>query len=144
MKKFLTLLGEISFQIKNSTLLNIKRKKNKKRDKKRTRKFWKRTEEDLHKDLEHKKIEHLYVEPQVQDAETIEKETTEEDDEFFDLDQKYNKIDNVATEQKKQDYFIDLFDDVLDEDNLFNDTMKTEDIFIDDNLFDLWRCPSRH
>ena len=37
------LVGEISFQIKNSTLLNIKRKKNKTRDKKRTRKFWKRT-----------------------------------------------------------------------------------------------------
>ena len=38
--------------------------------------------------------------------------------------------------QKKQQYFIDLFDDVLDEDNPFNDIMKTEDIFIDDNLFD--------
>ena len=59
-----------------------------------------------------------------------------EDEQFFDLDQKYNKIDNAATERKKQDYFIDLFDDVLDEDNPFNDTMKTEDIFIDDSLFD--------
>ena len=38
--------------------------------------------------------------------------------------------------KKKQNYFIDLFDDVLDEDNPFNDTMKTEDIFIYDNLFD--------
>ena len=37
---------------------------------------------------------------------------------------------------KKQDYFIDLFDDVLDGDNPFNDLMKTEDKFIDDNLFD--------
>ena len=50
-----------------------------------------------------KKIEHPYVEPQVQDAEAIEKGTTEEDNEFFDLDQKYNEIDNAATEQKKQD-----------------------------------------
>ena len=38
--------------------------------------------------------------------------------------------------KKKQNYFIDLFDDMLDEDNSFNDTMKTEDTFIDDNLFD--------
>ena len=68
--------------------------------------------------------------------ETIEKETKKEEDEFFDIDQIYNEIDNAATEQKKQDYFIDLFDGVLDEDNTFNDAMKTEDIFIDDNLFD--------
>ena len=38
--------------------------------------------------------------------------------------------------KKKQNYFIGLLDDVLDEDNPFNDTMETEDIFIDDNLFD--------
>ena len=38
--------------------------------------------------------------------------------------------------KKKQNYFIDLFDDMLDEDNSFNGTMKTEDTFIDDNLFD--------
>ena len=47
---------------------------------------------------------------------------------------KYNEIDD--TEQKKQNYFINLFDDVLDEDNPYNDTVETEDIFIDDNLFD--------
>ena len=65
-----------------------------------------------------KKIEHPYVAPQVQDAETIEKETKKEDDEFFDLDKKYNEIDDAVTEQKQQkNYFIDLFDDVLDEDN---------------------------
>ena len=79
-----------------------------------------------------KKTEYPYVE-QVQDAET-EKETKKEDDEY-DLHKKY-KIDNAATEQKKQGQFINLFDDLLDENNPFNDTMKTEDIFIDDNLFD--------
>ena len=57
--------------------------------------------EDLFKPLEHKKIEHPYAEPQVQDAETIEIETKKEDDEFFDLKQKFNAIDNAATEQKK-------------------------------------------
>ena len=65
-----------------------------------------------------KKIEHPYVAPQVQDTETIEKETKKEDDKFFDLDKKYNEIDDAVTEQKQQkNYFIDLFDDVLDEDN---------------------------
>ena len=38
--------------------------------------------------------------------------------------------------KKNQNEFIDLFDDVLDEDNPFNDTTATEDIFIDDNLSD--------
>ena len=48
----------------------------------------------------------------------MEKETKKEDDEFFDLDKKYNEIDDAVTEQKQQkNYFIDLFDDVLDEDN---------------------------
>ena len=45
-------------------------------------KLKKELEEDLYKDLEHKKIEYPYAEPQVQDAETVEKET-EEDDEFL-------------------------------------------------------------
>ena len=141
------LVGEISFQIKNSTLLDIKRKEEQDKESSldikkshdffgEPKKFEKELKEDLYKDLEHEKIEHPYIEPQVQDAETTEKETKKEDDEFFDLDQKQNEIDNAATELKKQDYFIDLFDDMLDEDNPFNDTMKTEDLFIDDNLFD--------
>ena len=92
--------------------------------------------EDWFRALEHKKIEHCYVEPQVQDAETIEIETKKEDDEFFDLEQKFNVIDNAATEQKKQNDITDLVDDVLDENNPFNNKIKTEDIYIEDNLFD--------
>ena len=53
--------------------------------------------EDFFKPLEHEKIEHGYVEPQFQDAETIEIETKKEDHEFFDLEQKFNMIDNAAT-----------------------------------------------
>ena len=56
---------------------------------------------DLLKNIEHKKIEHPSVEPQFQDARTIEIETEKENDEFFDLQQKFNEIDNTATEQKK-------------------------------------------
>ena len=43
-------------------------------------------------------------------------------------------IDNAATEQKNG--LIDLVDDVLDENNPFNNKIKTEDIYIEDNLFD--------
>ena len=77
-----------------------------------------------------KKIAHPYVEPEVQDAETIEIETKKEDDEFFDLEQKFNEIDNAATEQKKQNDLKDLVDDVLDENNPFNDKIKTEVIIL--------------
>ena len=63
------------------------------------RKNWQRTY--LFKPLAHKKTEHSYVEPQVQDTETIEIETKKEDDDFFDLEQKFNATDNAATEQKK-------------------------------------------
>ena len=48
-----------------------------------------------------------------------------EDDEFFDVEQKFNAIDNAATEQKKQNELIDLVDDVLDENNRYNDKIKT-------------------
>ena len=140
----------MSFKIKNSTFSNIKRKaeqdKESSLDIKKSHGFFEEPteseefkeelEEDLHKDLENKKIEEPYVEAQVQGAEKIEKETKKEDKEFCDLTLKYNEIDDAATEQKNQNYFIDLFDDVLDEDNPFNDTVETEDIFIDGNLFD--------
>ena len=43
-------------------------------------------------------------------------------------------IDNAATEQKNG--LIDLVDDVLDENNPFNNKIKTEDIYIEDNFFD--------
>ena len=80
------LVAEMSFQIKNSTLLNTKRKEE--QDKKssldikeshyffdKPDQFEEELREDLFKKLEHKKIEHPYVQPQVQDAETIEIET---------------------------------------------------------------------
>ena len=78
--------------------------------------------------LEPKKIEHTYIEPQVQDAETIETETKNKDDEF-------NEIENAATEQKQQNEIIDLTDEVLDNINPFN-YIKTDDVYIEDDLFD--------
>ena len=61
------------------------------------------------------------------------KQKQERGDEFFDLEQKFNVIDNAATEQKNG--LIDLVDDVLDENNPFNNKIKTEDIYIEDNFF---------
>ena len=38
--------------------------------------------------------------------------------------------------KKTQNDLIDLVDNVLDENNPFNNKIKTEDIYIEDNLFD--------
>ena len=46
--------------------------------------------------------------------------------------------------KKKQNELIDLVDDVLDENNSFNNKIKTGDIYTEDNLFgdtnwnDIW------
>ena len=61
--------------------------------------------------------------------------TKKEEGEFFDLQQKFNEINNVVTEQQKQNDLIDLADYVLDENNPFND-LKTGNIYIKDDLFD--------
>ena len=109
------LILEVNFQIKRSTLLNRKRKGEEDNETnlkiKEERDFFKLPDqfeeelvEDLFKPVEHRKIEHPYIEPQVQDAETKEIETKKEDDEFFDLEQKFNAINNAATEQKKRSY----------------------------------------
>ena len=37
---------------------------------------------------------------------------------------------------KKKNDFIDLVDEVLDENNFFNNKIKKEDIYIEGNLFD--------
>ena len=44
-------------------------------------------------------------------------------------------IDNASTEQKRQNDPIYLVDDVLNDNNPFND-LKTEDTYTEDNLFD--------
>ena len=140
------LILEVNFQIKRSTLLNRKRKGEEDNEInlkiKEERDFFKLPDqfeeelvEDLFKPVEHRKIEHPYIEPQVQDAETKEIETKKEDDEFFDLEQKFNAINNAATEQKKKD-LTDFVDDVLDENNPFKNKIKTEVIYIENNLFD--------
>ena len=145
------LIGESSFFIKQSTLANIKRKRE---DEKSIReieeknnfvekpdKFNEELIDGLFEDLEHnKKVEQPYVEPMVQDAETIEKETKKENNKFLDLYEKFNEVNDAATQQKKDNQVIDPVDDIKDEDNSFNGTFKEdpEYVFIDDNLFDIF------
>ena len=86
---------------------------------------------DLLKDLEHKKTKHPYVELQVKDAQTIGTETQTTNSGFLKLKQEFDKINNVATEQKSQTDAINLIYDIVDEDNLFR-KIDTEDIWIED------------
>ena len=51
------------------------------------------------------------------------------------LKQQFDAVNDTATEQKKQDHATKLIDDILDKDNPFKN-INTEDIWIEDNLFD--------
>ena len=81
--------------------------------------------------LEHKKEFHPYVPPQVQKAGEIEKETRLVDHE---LKTKYDQMNDVATEQKKQERISDLVTDIIDKDNPYQH-LSTEDIWIEDDMF---------
>ena len=91
--------------------------------------------DNLFKDLEHKKKKFPHVERQVKYAQTIETETQVTNSEFSKLKQEIDKVNNAATEQKSQTNTINLTDDILGEDNPFRN-IDTEDIWIEDNLFD--------
>ena len=78
---------------------------------------------------------HPYVPPQVQTADETETETRQVDNEFAKLKADYNQINDAVTEQKKQEKITALVDDVIAEDNPFQN-LGTEDIWIDDDIFD--------
>ena len=42
----------------------------------------------------------------------------------------------MQLQNKKRNDIFDLVDDILDENNPFNDELKTENVYIEDNLFD--------
>ena len=74
----------------------------------------------------------------MKDAVIIENETNKEIDEFLKVASEFNKIDAAATRQKKFDYYDKLFEDIQEIDDSrqkIDDAPKTEDIFIDDELF---------
>ena len=137
----------MSFQIKKLTLSNLKRKidqdKKSANDVKNSheffdegydeQKFEDELKEDFFKQLDLIKAKDEYVEPTVQDAETIEKETKKEDNEFLKLATKFNEVNTAAAEQKKQDHFDELIDDIFDNKPIFDAGPKIEDIFINDD-----------
>ena len=84
---------------------------------------------------DHKKMTHPYVPPQVQTADETETETRQVDNEFAKLKADYNQINDAVTEQKKQEKITALVDDVIAEDNPFQN-LGNEDIWIDDDIFD--------
>ena len=75
------------------------------------------------------------VELLVKDAQTIETGTQTTNSEFSKLKQEFDKVNKAATEQNSLTDAINLIDDILDEDNPFNN-VDTEDIWIEDSLFD--------
>ena len=71
-------------------------------------------------DPEHKKSLYPYVEPTVQTADEIDKTQKLIDDDFIDLQTKLDKVNDVATEQKKQKKIEDTIESVIDDTNPFN------------------------
>lgn len=85
--------------------------------------------------VEHKKEMHPYVPPQVQTSDEIELETQLIDDNFAQLNAQYDQINDVATEQKKEKKITNLFDDIIDESNPFQN-LGTEGIWLENDIFD--------
>ena len=119
-------ISRLSFSIKKSTLANRYREEIE--DAEKAKEIINKTTfvelpnpseqeivDELFKDLEHKKTKHSHVESWLEDVETIEIETQAVNDEFSELKEEFDKVNNAAAEQKSQTDAIDLIDDVLDE-----------------------------
>ena len=76
-----------------------------------------------------------YVPPQVETVDETETETALVDEKIIDIKTKYDEINDVATEQKKQQKITDLIDHVIDKSNPFQN-LGTEDIWMEDDIFD--------
>ena len=86
----------------------------------------------LNENVEHKKVTHPYVPPQDRLQLKL-KLTCEIDDEFAKLKAEYDRVNDAAAEQKKQDEITDLVDNIIDESNPFQN-LNTEDIRIEDDV----------
>ena len=73
-----------------------------------------------------------YVEPTVQTADEVDKTQKLIEDDFIDLQTKFDKVNNVATEQKKQKKIEDTIETVTDYKNPFN---TFGDFWWEDDLF---------
>ena len=71
-------------------------------------------------DVEQKTSMFPYVEPTVETADEIDKRQEIIDTDFIDLQNEFNKVNNVAAEQKKQKKIEVTTEDVIDQDNPFS------------------------
>ena len=68
-------------------------------------------------------------------APPIELETQAVDNEFAKLKEQFDRVGNVAAEQKKQKQTAELVNDIIEDKNPFQN-VEIDDIWIDDDLFD--------
>ena len=83
-------------------------------------------------DIEHKKSMFPYKEPTLETADEIERKQQLLDDDFIDLQTKFDKVNDVATEQLKEKKLDALIDSVNDNNNpfkTFDDFWWEEEIF---------------
>ena len=64
-------------------------------------------------DPEHKKTTFPYVEPTVQLPDEIEEKQKQIDDDFIDLQAKFNNVNDVATEQKEEKEIEDVIESII-------------------------------
>ena len=74
-----------------------------------------------------------YVPPQVNTADEIRMEQQLIDDDFIELQTKFDQVNDVSTEQKKHQKITDLIDDVINENNSFN---SFDEFLWEEDLFD--------
>ena len=83
-------------------------------------------------DLEHKKSMFPYVEPTVETADEIDTNQEKIDTDFIDIQNEFNKINDVLTEQKKQKKIADIIESVTDHKNPFS---TFDDFWWEDEMF---------
>ena len=83
-------------------------------------------------DPKHKKSMYPYVELTVQTADELDKRQQLIEDDFIDLQTKFDKVNDVASEQKKQKKIEDTIESVIDDKNPFN---NFDDFWWEDDLF---------
>ena len=123
---------QISFLLKKATLQNLKQREMEHlaiaKILNNDRIFTPKTEDPLETvmeimddpDVEHKKSMFPYEPPQLQMADKITKMQQLIDNDFIDLQSKFNEVNDVATEQKKKDKVGEMLEDVIDEKNPFD------------------------
>ena len=83
-------------------------------------------------DVKHKKSMFSYVEPTVETADEIDAKQKIIDTDFIDLQNEFNKVNDVATEQKKQKKIEDTIESVIDDENPLS---TFDEFWWEDNMF---------